>query len=369
MWLTLVLALTLASPGLRPELVSPSLRSEQPEAPRGPRVIEDLSLPPLPGWTDRYLDLQPLDYRFFNISAVMKRFDFSRFQAVEFQNHYRDLARRYGALSIEARFIEALIRVQRGVYESGLTPKALAEASFMVVFDLDSTLYDQREAHAGCYDITYEHEGVRRYVALTPGWRAAFERIKALGGVVIFFSANTDEETQRNVSYWTAGGLPLLDSGLVEGLLTNSHLIRQSKREGRGARDPHKGKAIAEPSKDLRIFDESLKRVILVDDNPVRTFQQGNVRLFRNFHAPAYCEAKDPKLKALAAGELSAVVDEIEDAVAYADAHKISFAEAYRPYTQTGQTAVRAVRAALKLNGAEAVAYLRAHPELIDRKL
>ena len=68
-----------------------------------------------------------------------------------------------------------------------------------------------------------------------------------------------------------ADGVPLTQSEHIAGIMTNSHLIRQEKTELRGARVKPRGRPVLE-MKDLRPFDESLERVIIVDDNPLRPF-------------------------------------------------------------------------------------------------
>ena len=87
--------------------------------------LANVSVPPLPEWTDRYAVYNVGDVRFFNISKLMAGHDLTRLQAVALQNHYRDLSRAAPDGDRVAQFAEALARVQRGEFESGLDPAAL----------------------------------------------------------------------------------------------------------------------------------------------------------------------------------------------------------------------------------------------------
>src|SRR5690606_14985623 len=149
--------------------------------------------------------------------------------------------------------------------------------------DLDDTLHDQYyapEVGATCHDLAVPRKEGTRYVKLTPGWAEAIRRIDELGGAVVLFSANVDDTTWTNLSHWSLDDVPLAEHPLVSGVLTNSHLILQKKSAG---------SPVVEPSKDLRIIDPDLEKVILVDDNPGRVFQFRNFRLFPKFDAAVYC--------------------------------------------------------------------------------
>ena len=73
----------------------------------------------------------------------MKRFDVDRLGAVEIQNTYRDLTRADIKKAGDAGLQEAVRMVKSGTLESGVDRAALKGARFIVVFDLDETLYDQ----------------------------------------------------------------------------------------------------------------------------------------------------------------------------------------------------------------------------------
>jgi hypothetical protein len=301
----------------------------------------------------------------------MERFQLVRAQAVELQNHYRHLTASPGADPVSA-FNTALARVLRGEYESRLDLERLGKGRFIVVFDLDETLWDQyysAELGAACHDLTVldGEPPSERYVKLVPGWQQAFERIQALGGAVVLFSANLDGPTYKNLAQWKLGGVALTESPAIAGILTNGHLILQDKLEA--LTDQEKG-PIREPSKDLRIFDfdKDLKRVIIVDDNPTRLFQMRNARIIKKFSADTYCKASDPLLHRAFDDSLPEVVREIEESAQYMNQHNGDFADAYLPYTSLGQVTLRFLIESGGLERAQAIEYVRLHPEAVDSK-
>ncbi|MEM7159110.1 MAG: NIF family HAD-type phosphatase [Myxococcota bacterium] len=342
-----------ASP-TNPEVVRP--------APPRPSELAAMTLPPRPDWANKYAKPE-LDERFFDIAKLMDTHGLSRALAVELQNHYRDLMRAEPARDAEQAYEEALKRAKAGTFEDQRKLERLAEARFIVVFDLDETLYDQyfRDPRVAetCHDFVAEYpDGKTRPVALNPGWEQAIRKIDALGGAVVLFSANVDETCLTNARKWLLDGTPIDEHPLVAGFLTNSHLVLQPK---------HAGDPVVEPSKDLRIVDPNLTRSIIVDDNPKRLFQFGNVRVFKKFDAEKYCGETDPRAKVAYAEGLLRVVQEIEDSVRYMDAHPdTSFADAYRPYTVLGRVAVDWLRNGGARTEAEAIAELRARPTLAD---
>jgi hypothetical protein len=367
----LSLLLLVAAPLLGCAARSSSQRTE--DRPAGtsssvPAEIEALTVPPLPDWVDKYADLRKGDVRFFNISRLMERFQLARHQAVELQNHYRDQLRATPSADPLAAFNTALERVRRGKYESGLEVDRLAKARFIVVFDLDETLYDQSypaAVGASCHDLVIR-EGKPpsgRYVKLVPGWQQALERIHALGGAVVIFSANLDDTTLENLAGWKFGGVPLPEHPAIAGVLTNSHLVLQEKTEG--VVPPRRGQPVIEPSKDLRILDETLRRVIIVDDNPTRLFQFRNSRIFKKFEADVACTTSDPQLRRAFEGAMPAVVRELEESVQYMNAHGIDFADAYLPYTSLGQVTLRFLIDS-GLERAQALEYIRRNPSAVD---
>lgn len=329
--------------------------------------LDALTIPALPDWVDKYAGPNEEERRFFNISRLMERFQLARAQAVELQNHYRDLIRSKPAPGPVDAFNTALERVRRGELESRLQPEKLAKARFIVVFDLDETLLSQyypAKVGEGCHDLAVPRKDGVRYVKLVPGWQQAFARIQELGGAVVLFSANVDTLTLENAAHWKLDGVALTEHPAISGLLTNSHLVMQEKSEG--VKDPRKGNPVREPSKDLRVFDETLRRVIIVDDNPTRLFQMRNARIFKKFEAETFCTTTDPALRRAFEQAMPIVVQEIEDSVRYMDAQGTGFAEAYLPYTSLGQITVQFLVDSGGFDRARAIEYVRRNPQVVD---
>lgn len=332
--------------------------------------LASVTIPARPDWMDKYASLNIGDMRFFNISALMATHGLSRLQAVEVQNQYRDLSRAEPDAGPQSWFDRALAAVKGGTIESGIDAEAMQAAKFIVLFDLDDTLYDQY-FDGRCHDVTFKRKGSDKpvHIKLVPGWSTAIQRINALGGKVVLFSANRDDPTRENLEHWMLDGKPLLTHPLIGGVMTNSYLVVQSKHEGKGAQNPRKGRPIIDPSKDLRIVDEGLTKAIIIDDNPTRLFQMGNVRLFKKFHGDHYCSADDAAMNRAWDAALPTVIAEIEDTVAWMDAGKgRTFQQGYLPFTMIGRAALDALVAGGQMSPTEAVAHLRAHPELVDRK-
>jgi len=332
--------------------------------------LDAASLPPRPAWTDRHLDESAPPPRFFNISGLMTAHGLTRDRAVELQNHFRDLVRAQPDAHPDAHFATALAKAREGTFEGRRDVERLAAAPFIVVFDLDDTLYDQSysaERSASCFDLEVPREGGSKRIKLAPGAAAALDRVAALGGAVVLFTAAPDEPSHANLRAWSFGGAPLPEHPAIAGVLTNSHLVLQDKREGPGAVEPRRGYPVLEPSKDLRIVDEALERAILVDDNPLRTFQPGNVRVVRKFDADVYCATTDAKLRRAFERTLPDVVAEIEESLRWARGAKVSFVTAYLPYSQAGRVAVDFLRGA-GMSERAAIAHIRTHPEVVDRE-
>ncbi|MEX1365058.1 MAG: NIF family HAD-type phosphatase, partial [Nannocystaceae bacterium] len=321
-----------------------------------------MTLDPRPDWADKYAGSSP-DERFFDIAELMATHGLDRAQAIELQNHFRDLSRAQPQGDRQAQYAEALRRVQAGIFEDGRDTQHLAEARFIVVFDLDETLYDQYfddpAVAQACRDfVSTDAKGKERSVKINPGLPQALDRIHALGGAVLLFSANVDDTCWANAKVWTVGDTPILEHPAVAGMLTNSHLVVQPK---------HAGDPVVEPSKDLRVVDETLERAIIVDDNPGRLFQFRNVRVFKKFQADQYCTTGDPDAKLAYETALKVVVDEIEDSVRYMEAHPgTGFTQAYAPYTDLGRNAVHWLQTGAQRTEREAIDTLRARPQLID---
>jgi len=348
----------------------PPTRTVTAGAPVPKSAIDELTIPDRPDWTDRYAGEGPGDPRFFNISALAQRHGLDRSRAIELQNHYRDITRADPNGDREAQFAAALAKAKSGTFEDRRDVERLRTAPFIVVFDLDDTLYNQfydQKIAETCHDFAVDDgKGGKRRVKITPGAPQALDRLAALGGAVVIFTAAPDDLSYANLRAWTFGGKPLPEHPAISGVLTNSHLVLQDKREGPGAKEPRRGRPVIEPSKDLRIFDETLARAILVDDNPLRAFQYANFRLVKKFDAGAYCTTKDAKLKRAFERTLPDVVAEVEDAARWMKRHDTDFATAYLPYTMLGRVAVGFMRAA-GMSEKAAIDWVRKHPEIVER--
>ncbi len=323
-----------------------------------------LSLPRLPSWGMKYAGTPSADIPRLNIDAVMAAHGLRRDQAVELQNHFFDRRRAAPTTDAQLQFEEALSLARADKFEDRRDLQRLRERDFIVVFDLDDTLYDQYRASAECHDLVVNPPGADkpRYIKLAPGWDAAIKKIHELGGAVALFSANLDDNVLENTAAWTLDGAPLRDHPMIAGVLSNSHLIQESAAPpvaGGKRRAP-----VTEPSKDLRIFDPALARVIIVDDNPTRLFQFRNTRVTKKFHADRYC-AGDAGEKAAHERVLPTVVRELEESIVYARANKVDFATAYLPYSALGQLTVRALVDA-GAAPADAIARVRQQPELVE---
>lgn len=343
-----------------------------PRGPLGERVVV-----PLPLWTDKYAPPCQPPAPFFLITRLMERYSLTRAQAVELQNHYRDLTRAAPGLDPEQAFATALKRARQNEFERRLDLEQLRQASFVVVFDLDETLwsqYDPAKVPVTCADFVMQGPlaDSTPNVKLVPGWQQAFERIRALGGAVVLFSANLDDPTLARLAQWKFHGTPLTESPEIAGILTNSHLILQHKDEG-----PKKGNPVREPSKDLRIFNTDGQdavvsdKVIIVDDNPVRLFndQLTHARVIKKFEARHYCESpEDSLLRKAFDDSLAEVVGEIEESVQYQKQHGGSFAAAFLPYSWLGQLTVRFLMESGGLNRAQAIDSVRRNPQVVDPK-
>lgn len=353
-------------PALSPALVMLVGCVRTPPTP-SPQTAEDplaaVTLPSLPLWTNKYADTEAEQGRYFRITALMDRHDLSRAEAVAVQNHFRDLERADPGGDDVAHFDEALMRVQRGELESGFDGEAVDAAPFSVVFDLDDTLLDQyyRDPTGTCRSFSYDDGGSERAVHLAPGWEDVFTAVRDAGGTLVLFSANLDHRVMAIARTWTWEGVPLLEHPDVAGVFSNSHLIVQGKSE------PPRPDPVLEPSKDLRIVDPSLERVLIVDDNPDRLFQLRNTRVPKKFHAKHWCDdGLDPASRAMYAGQLPDVAAEITEAAAYATEHGVPFAQAYLPDTVLGRVLVDALVEAGPLDRDAARAHVREHPHLVD---
>lgn len=340
-----------------------------------PGSADALTLPGLPLWAWRYAATAEDVGRFFDLDALMAAHALTRAQAAEVQNGFRDRCVRARAgdgdpTDVDRLFAEALADARAGRFER-LDVARLDAARFVVAFDLDETLLDQSfrpevaDAARACATIRYTADdpvdrGKDRAVVLAPGWERAFAAVRGLGGAIVLYSANLDDRIHAIARRWTWEGVPVAEHPDVAGILANHHLVQVPKAAG---------VPVAEPSKDLRILDPALRRVVLVDDNPTRTFQPASVRLTYKFEADVTCApGADPAARAAREADLDAFVAELTEAAEAARSQGLDFADAYRPYTWIGRLAVDARLAAAGGTRADAIAWVRAHPEVVDRR-
>ena len=350
----------------------PSTVAQAPQENREVNPLDALTVPPIPEWTDRYADGKKGDVRFFNISRLMDTYQLSRVQAVELQNQYRDLTRTDANMIGQTGFDRALSAVRASSFESRLDVEGLKAAKFVVVFDLDDTLFDQYYGGGeSCNTHSYvKADGKTKYVYMIPGWDAIIKEINTLGGKVVIFSANLDDRTIELLSHVKLDGVPITKSKLISGIMTNSFLIQQEKTERPGSADkPRKGRPVIEPSKDMRFFDESLSKVVIVDDNPLRLFQFRNVRVFKKFHADHYCTTKNAIEKRAIEKGMGVVAKEIRWAAAQVERNpKLGFARAYLPFTALGEITVSWLRSTHDWDAEKAWLYVVEHPEMVDQR-
>ncbi|MCP5054432.1 MAG: hypothetical protein GY940_45110 [bacterium] len=327
------------------------------------------TLEPLPGWTDKYASDNKGDKSFFMMARLVKDLKLSYLQAVELQNHFRDLTAA-GSGAQEA-FDKALGWVRTNKFESGVDPAKLKSAAFIVAVDVDDTLLQQyykvwrkgRDYYD--YKISFGKDkngkDIYRGVSMAPGWELLFKTIRKLGGLVIIFSANADDVVWKIVNTVMIGDKKLSD--YVDGVMSNSYLILQSKYEW--VPKGRVGTPVTNPSKDLRFFDSGLSKVIIIDDNPKRIIQNVCLRLPKKYDADRYYTDK------LEAGgydkQLPEIAKEIQESVGYAKKHRVSFVQAYLPYTQLGRVALHWLVETGTFTRPKAVEYIRQNPDCVDR--
>lgn len=312
--------------------------------------LSNYLLEPMPSWYAERFTRGHLD-----ISKMIKN-GYTRAEAVEIQNQMKDILEQnpeYLKLENEGKsqelfkyksqlVIDALKNAIKSVkenkyFESGFKPESLKEHEFYVAFDLDETLlvqwYEYSKKGQGYYDIKTDTDDniVRptllspKYVSLTPGFEKNLKEISKIPGNkgIIFFSAKLDSATIDIFEKMKIDGKPIKD--FVKGLYTRNYLVRDS--------EPTK------LSKDLRIIDESLKHVIIIDDNPTRILekQKKNLREIPKYNPDEYLKAKketkNKKISDYFEKLLPTITEEIKEAAQYAQKNKISFADAYYPYS------------------------------------
>ncbi len=326
---------------------------------------KEFVLPPLPGWTDKYASSNKGDMSFFMISKLVEDEKLSRLQAIELQNHFRDLTA--NGMGSQEAFDNALKAVQANRFESKLTAEMLQNAPFIVAVDMDETLLQQSYANwkeGTKYDYVVQFDdGSKRKISMAPGWKEFVAKIKSLGGLFVLFSANTDYVV------WDIANTVMIDdqklSAYADGVMTNNYLILQGKQEW--VPQGKTGTPVVNPSKDLRLLDPKLEKVIIVDDNPKRIIQDSRLRIPKKYEAELYSFDTAGAVQEAYNKQLIAIAGEIEESYNYSLKNQIPFAQAYAPYTSLGQVTVTWLSLTKKLTPCEAIDYVRKNPGVMDQ--
>lgn len=340
-------------------------------------------LEPMPSWYEERFIRGHLD-----INKMVKD-GYTRAEAIEIQNQMKDALESdpyYLKLEDEGKshklfknkdtlVITALEKAIKSVkenryFESGYNPnEKLKENEFYVVFDLDETLlvqwYKLGEKGEKYYDFTINTEDnilrptltSPKYISMNPGLEKMIKELNSIPHCkgVIFFSAKLDKPTLEIVENMKIDGKSV--KNFIKGIYTRNYLVREQ--------DPTK------LAKDLRMLDESLKQVIIVDDNPSRILekQKRNIREITKYNPEEYLKAKldtnDKKIVDYYEKVLPIVVKEIKEADEYATKNKIKFADAYYPYSMSAQAKLLTLmKEGHKLS--EAVDIIRKNKDLFD---
>lgn len=311
--------------------------------------ISEYILEPMPGWYSERFTRGHLD-----IGKMMKS-GYTRLEATEIQNQMKDLLdgdqvyqelekspETYNMFKKKDEYVLQALKMaiknvkEKKYIESGFVAEPLKENEFYVVFDLDETLlvqwYEAGEKGDKYYDFkTGVKDNILRptltspeYVSLTPGFEKALKDIRNIPGNkgIIFYSAKLDVATNAIVNKMTIDGKPI--KSFLKGVFTRNHLIREQ--------EPPK------LSKDLRVIDETLKHVIIIDDNPSRILdkQKKNLKEIPKYNPDEYLKAKYSGNKEISnyfEKMLPTIVSEIRESAEYATKNKQSFVESYYPYS------------------------------------
>lgn len=304
--------------------------------------VAEVTLPALPDWARDGL----YDGTYLDIEKVMKEEGLSRFAAIELQNGFKDRLDG-GATSRQAAYDEALADASAGRFESGWKPVQFTQpGDFVTVLDLDETLVHQwyTSGATGNFDLdglfrdNNGREGKRSpgYVKFTPGTEQFIRALEAnprSKGVVIF-SAKLDAAAMDLLARWRFSDGSLARSHFA-GVFTRNHLVVGAK--------------MLVPSKDLRIVDETVQHVVMVDDNPARVAQPQILRAQPKFDADARFRAASGSAVALHYDLLlDFALAEIEESSRAAAKLAIPFARAFLPYSYSGARVTLSMNQALR---------------------
>lgn len=317
-----------------------------------------------------------LEQPYLDIGKLMED-GYTRLEAFELQNFAFDMMRSERISVLKALANAKKLFKKKEMGESGYFPPSnMAPSDFIVAFDLDETLlaqwYRSNERGTKYYDFCtgvsdkVEDLGIESpdCVKFLPGLERVLKSIKKIPGCrgIVLFSAKDDETSKAIIDKWKIDGVKARD--FFTGIFTRNYLTR--------------GNGVFKPSKDLRIIDESLDHVLIVDDNPLRLFQPDNVRVFPKFNAEMYLSAtvERKKIHVIKFYEraLDLVLSEIEDSYKYAKKYNITFKEACYPFTQSAQAWLGMVEDVYSLSKMNAADFLRGNrslcnPQLYEKKI
>jgi len=347
--------------------------------------LKNYLLEPMPGWFTEGFTRGHLD-----INYLTKKKGYSFRDALEIQNIWKDLLDQdpeYMKLEKAGKTYEMvktkhpllLDTLKKAIdkfnsekkYESGFVPEKLGKQDFYVVFDLDETLLVQWYENGALGKDYFDSETdisdtilrpafySPKYFSMTPGWEKMFKEIVNIPGNkgIILFTAKEDKSSLDVLNKIKIEGKPL--KTFVKGFFTRNYLSRD--------------KAPTKLSKDLRLIDETLEHVIIIDDNPTRIFEKqlANLREFPKYNADAYLTAKnktkDPVILNYFEKLFPMVLEEIKDSAEYARKNDLTFAEAYYPYSMEGSAELlMLIRQGYSLS--DAVTFLRKNKNLTEPK-
>ncbi len=348
--------------------------------------ISEYILEPMPSWfTERFTEGQ------LDINKMMKD-GYTRLESVEIQKQMKDIldndpfyakleeiGKTYNMVKNKDSYILKALKTAiqnvkaKKIFKSGFTYQILKQDEFYVVFDLDETLlvqwykaglkgdkyYDFKASDVATDNIIRPKLTSPTYVSLTPGLEKAIKDISKIKGCkgIIFFSAKLDNATYEVVNNIMFDGKPI--RSFLKGLFTRNYLVREQ--------EPTK------LSKDLRFIDESLQHVIIIDDNPTRILdkQKKNLREFPKYNPDEYLQAKNETHNKTITNYfeklLPIVVDEIRETAEYSQKNKMSFIDAYYPYSMDGEAEVlMLMKQGYSMK--EAGEMLRKTPDIFDPK-
>ena len=249
---------------------------------------------------------------YLDIEKTMETLGVTRLEATEIQNQMRDeLETLAGGVSMVAQrpylpvalsnSIDSVVR--RKQHEGGFKPIKFESGEFVVVLDLDETLlthwYELGKGDGATRMGTLfppERDTVPVYVdnagnsleqpmlkispaavQVRPGVDTFFRKVSLIPGFkgFIMFTAKEDRAAQSLRRVWELAQPELFRK--VIGFYGRNHLTFKA--------------GLTKASKDLRIFDETLKHVVLIDDNESRVLQKELCYQIPKFNADGYLKS------------------------------------------------------------------------------